>query len=176
MKFELSGDATRKSIIFGLTLFLAVPFGFYYGRLYWDNGIAGATVGVVLGTIPTAIGLIIIGKIAGLFGLLVGERKASFSKREQLETNIQQVRYHRMRKEYNTALQKVNEILSKDSEFPEAIFLKAQIVWEGFNNSVVAISNLEKLVMIVNDKQSTIFRWANSLMREIKNSCNDPKN
>ena len=172
MPFDLSGETIGKIIIWGVVLSFSVPFGYYYGVSYWGSGAAGALLGLVLGLVATGIGLFVKNKIANLFGALAGERKASFSSREQYESDIQQIRYHKMRKDYEIALRKVNEILELDPEYPEVLFLKAQIVWEGFGNNVAAVSNLEKIQMIVGEKQSTIYRWSDSLIEEIKKSCN----
>ena len=81
---------------------------------------------------------------------------------------MQQARYQKMQKEYGIALRKVNEILEMDPEFPEALFLKAQILWEGFRNSDAAVPYLEKIQMVVREEQSAVRRWACSLLEDIK--------
>ena len=167
MPADLSADTIRKLLIWGLVMFVAIPFGGYYGVVYWDNGIAGAIVGFVIGSVLTLLGLFVVSQTSSIFGVLAGERSASFSKREQLESDIQQAHYHKANKEYDVALRKVNAILKSDPEYPEALFLKAQIVWEGFNNRPSAEANLKKVQEIVPDETATIYRWASSLLDEI---------
>ncbi|WP_319526669.1 hypothetical protein [uncultured Desulfosarcina sp.] len=68
-------------------MLVAIPFGCYYGVIYWDNGIAAAVVGFVIGAVLTLLGLVFVGHTSNIFGVLAGERSASFSKREQLESD-----------------------------------------------------------------------------------------
>ena len=174
MLSDLSSDTIRKIFIFCLILFFSVPFGYYYGFVYWGNPVFGAITGFVIGLATTVVILIVASKMANFFARISGERGANFSLREQLESDMQQVRYHKMRKEYGVALRKINEVLEQDHDFPEALFLKAQIVWEGFGNSALAISNLEKIKTVSGDRQSSSYRWAIALLAEIKKEENTP--
>lgn len=167
MPIDLSADTIRKLIIWGFVMFVAIPFGSFYGLVYWDSGIAGAVVGSAIGSVLTILGLFVVTHTSSIFGVLAGERSARFSKREQLESDIQQARYHKINKNYDVALHKVNAILLADSEYPEALFLKAQIVWEAFGNKASAVSNLKKIHKIVDDETTTVYRWAKSLIDEI---------
>lgn len=167
MPIDLSGDATMKVLIWGLVMFVSIPFAGYYGVAYWDNGIAGAVAGFVIGSVLALLGLFVVSQASSIFGVLAGERSASFSRREQLESDMQQARYHKANKEYDVALRKVNELLKSDPEYPEALFLKAQIVWEGFNNRASAEANLKKVQEIVTDETAAIYLWASSLLDEI---------
>ena len=168
MPADLTADTTRKLLIWGLVMFVAIPFGGYYGVVYWDNGIAGAIMGFVIGSVLTLLGLFVASQTSSIFGVLAGERSASFSKREQLESDMQQARYHKINQEYDIALRKVNAILKSDPEYPEALFLKAQIVWEGFGNRESAVSNLNRIRELMEDERSTVYRWARSLLEEIE--------
>lgn len=157
----------RNVIILAVIYFFAVPFGYYYGLVFWGRGIAGAMIGFLFGTAFTILCLVIVNKFAGLFGIIMGEGKSKFTLREELESDLLQIRYHKMKKEYDKALIKVNQTLKNDPDFPEVLFLKAQIVWEGFGNSSSALYNLEKIQRIM-DKDSSLFRWSTALMEEIK--------
>lgn len=168
MPLDLSGDAVRKIAILGIVLFVAIPFGGYYGVMYWGNGLAGVIVGSVLGVVITACGMFFVSRTSRFFGLLAGERQAHFSERERLESDMQQARHHKIKKEYDVALRKVNAVLQTDPHYPEALFLKAQIVLEGFENEASAVSNLSRILEIVDDDTSTMYRWAESLLEEIK--------
>jgi hypothetical protein len=48
-------------------------------------------------------------------------------------------------------------------------WMKAQILWEGFENHGGAQSYLKKIIEVTNDKDTTIRRWAISLSEEIDN-------
>ena len=55
----------------------------------------------------------------------------------------------------------------KDSEVTEALLIKAQILWEGFNNSAAAKGNLKKIIEIKKDKDEPFYRWASNLYDEL---------
>jgi len=59
--------------------------------------------------------------------------------------------------------------LEKDPEFPEAIFLKAQIEWEGFKSGSLARKNLDKVLELVKDDEPFRKRVSNYYMLLIKN-------
>jgi hypothetical protein len=70
-------------------------------------------------------------------------------------------------KKYDQALKTVNNILKRDPEFTEALFIKAQILWDGFENSAAAKANLKKITEIKIDKDESIHRWASNLYDEL---------
>ncbi len=168
MPNDLSADTIRKLAIWGIVMFLAIPLGGYYGLIYWGNGVAGAAVGLLVGAVLTALGLLVVQTMSAWFGALAGERKAHFTQREQLASDMLQVRHHKTNQHYDIALRKVNAILDADPDYPEALFLKAQIVWHGFGNRASAVTNLKKIHAIVDDPSSTVYRWAASLLEEIE--------
>jgi hypothetical protein len=61
----------------------------------------------------------------------------------------------------------VNRILEIDPDFSGALFLKAQILWEGFENPTAAKGYLEKVIEMKQDKNETIHRWASNLYDEL---------
>ena len=60
----------------------------------------------------------------------------------------------------------IDDVLDKDPEFPDALFLKAQILWEGFGNRKEALGCLKKLMQVVPDHEP-LHRWASSYHNEI---------
>ena len=71
-----------------------------------------------------------------------------------------------MKKDYQKALEIVNGILEQDPEYHYALFVKAQILHQGFNN----IDGAKKyLKAIIDDKEAdkTIFNWASSLYEQL---------
>ena len=173
MPRELSGETVKRVLVFVLILLFSVPFGYYYGITCWENGAAGAAAGFVIGIVITAAGLAAAGRIERLFYIVAWSRRADLSPRERLEADLQQIRYHKMRKEWDIALRKVNDVLMQDPDFPEALFLKARIVWEGFGNRGSAVSNLERIQTTVDDHTSSIYRWSRSLLKEIEEKPED---
>ena len=148
-------------------LFLGgIMFGFAF------RGILGALLGVFaavcLSVIVGTISMLITGTVGGsASGLLYGRGKSTFSLRERLEGDLQQVRYHKMNKNFDKALDLINGVLSQDPNFPDALFLKAQILWEGFKDSTGTKSCLDQVMKAVQDEDEPLHRWDCHLLSEI---------
>ena len=51
----------------------------------------------------------------------------------------------------------------------EALYLKAQILWEGFGNYEQTMNYLDKVLQLV-DEQEGLYRWASTYYDEVQNS------
>ncbi|MFH2011996.1 MAG: tetratricopeptide repeat protein [Pseudomonadota bacterium] len=140
------------------------PFTFIGGALF---GYVGIFIGVLLSlVIPVPI-LFILDRIGGFASLLYRGRRANWSQHEQLEGDLTQVKYLKMIKNYATALELLDTILNHDPNHPEALFIKAQILWEGFENYAGAKVCLKKVIDMESIKDDPIRRWASNLSDEI---------
>jgi hypothetical protein len=77
------------------------------------------------------------------------------------------VRYHKLCHRFDDALIKIEEVLAKDPDFVEALLLKAQILWEGFEDSNAASKCLLKILAAEPDKKAVFHRWALNLNQEL---------
>ena len=70
---------------------------------------------------------------------------------------------------------KIEDILAKDPKFPEALFLKAQILWQGFEDKETANQCLLKIIQTEPDRKAVFHRWALNLYAEIQKNayCKD---
>lgn len=71
---------------------------------------------------------------------------------------------------FDEALLVVNNTLRRLPDHPEALFLKAQILWEGFANCTTATACLTKVVQMKSmkcEKDEIIRRWSQNLLHEI---------
>ena len=134
---------------------LAVPFlcllGLYIGYVYW--GLSGAASGVVIaavaGLIISVIIMYLMDAVSGAAsGLLSGRREAVWTIREQVQGFLSQARFNKENENYPAALSFVNKVLEKDPDFADALFLKAQVLWQGFGHSKTAIQFLEKILSL----------------------------
>jgi hypothetical protein len=98
----------------------------------------------------------------GLFGL----RRATFTAREQLSADLDKIKFFKREARFDEALRLANEILATEPDFPEVLFLKAQILWEGFNNGEGAKQNLKR-VLILAAEDEPLHRWALDLDRQL---------
>ncbi len=139
---------------------LSVPFicllGFYIGYVYWgvSGAISGVVVAAIVGLVISVLVMFLMDTVSGAAsGLISGRREASWTIREQVQGFLSQARFNKENRDYPAALSFVNKVLEKDPDFADALFLKAQILWEGFGQSHAAIQFLEKILSLENENK-----------------------
>jgi len=105
---------------------------------------------------------------SGLGAIFSGWTSKKISPREQLSADLARARYSKGRGQFEDALRIINQVLEKDPEFPDALYLKAHILWEGFKNSSEAFECLNKVMELVKDHNEPLYRWALNYSHEIK--------
>jgi hypothetical protein len=103
----------------------------------------------------------------GSVNVLYGMGRVDRTLRDQVIGSLNQARFHKTSHRYDLALACINEVLAADSDFPEALFLKAQILWEGYRDAAAANLCLIHLMKAQPDKAADFHRWAVSLYKEI---------
>ncbi len=135
---------------------MLVLWGFK-GFLIWLTGC------VILG--------VLVDKITDFIGSVAGRiytgRKGYWTLREKMESALEAVRVQKHRGNYEEALLKVEEILASDPNFMEALFVKAQILYQGYNKRVAAIVCLSNLLQKTTPNEK-VYKWAESLIKEIQ--------
>ena len=162
---------------FTVSLFLkglawALPFlcllGFIYGKHFGGNG--GAFIGVILGAIASVfaslLAMLISAKLGGFAALIYKGSRTNWSIEEQFEGDLNQIRYHKMNKHFDQALLKVDAVLSKAPDYADALYLKASILWEGFNEPIEAKRHLDKILKMT-PKTNNYHIWASTLYGNI---------
>ena len=149
--------------------YLAV-MGLIWG--YLARGFFGAVVGLVVAfLVSAAIGsasFAVTGRIGkGGVNTLYGLGRTTIGVRERMAGDLNVVRYHKLCKRFDEALLKIEEVLAKDPDFPEALFLKAQILREGFEDRQAAKECLLKIIKAEPDKKAVFRRWALSFYGEM---------
>lgn len=167
-----SADAalTFKSILW------AFPYLALIGLLmgYAAYGASGALIGLL-----SAVGVsVVIGSSTSVFtdkmgggavNAFYGIGRRTYGLREQLAGDLNAVRHHKLFKRFDEALIRMEDVLSRDPDFPEALFLKAQILWEGFEDRQAAKTCLLKIIQVEPDKDALYHRWALDFYRELSN-------
>jgi len=149
--------------------YLAV-MGLIWG--YLARGFFGAVVGLVVAfLVSAAIGsatFSVTGRLGdGTVNTLYGLGRTTIGIRERMAGDLNVVRYHKLCNRFDDALLKIEEVLAKDPDFPEALFLKAQILWEGFEDRQAAKECLLKIIKVEPDKKAVFRRWALSFYGEM---------
>lgn len=113
----------------------------------------------------------IYGKLGEIINMVMnrffGITKTRRSLREESRVRLASVRHFKMQARYDRALSAVNEVIKDDPDFPDALFLKATILWEGFGNSGAAKEYLVKVMKQVEDREESLHRWSRSLFDEL---------
>lgn len=123
---------------------------------------------VLLGTpLAAIIVMIITGFVGGSVGMLYGGGRGRVTLQEQLEGDLTKARVSKTEKRFADALAMVESVLAQDPEFPDALLLKAQILWEGFADSPAARSTVMRILHLEKDKATPVYRWAGALYKEI---------
>ncbi|MEJ2730857.1 MAG: tetratricopeptide repeat protein [Deltaproteobacteria bacterium] len=157
-----------KNIIWAFP-YLAV-MGFIWG--YLADAVSGAIVGLA-----AAAGIsVLIGSATPIFAETPGESdaKSRFGStgnttpaRKQLASDLNVVRYHKLCHRFEDALLTIEEVLARDPDFVEALFLKAQILWEGLGDAKAARGCLLRILAVEPDERSVFHRWALNLYKEL---------
>jgi len=131
------------------------------------GGLKGFLI-AVFACIPLAI---FINLIAGIFADLTGKlfgagRKPSWTIKERFQSDIEQAMFFKRQQQYYRALKKVDEILNQAPEFAEALFLKAQILWEGYDTANGARRYLNMAVNCVSPEEH-LHHWIHSYQNKI---------
>lgn len=162
----------------------ALPFLCLLGLVYEQQlgGKGGAFVGLILGVVASVVAslltMFVSGKFGGFFAFIYRGPKANWSIKEQLKGDLDQVRYHKMNKRYDQALLKVDEVLAKAPDYVDALYLKAGILWEGFNEPFEAKRHLG-IILKKTPKTENCYNWASilyeNIVKEEKKRLNDIK-
>jgi len=122
-----------------------------------------------LSTIPlSALIVVIIDKFGSFFGgsALAGWTPGLQDPRDQFAADLEKIRACKRSGHFPEALGLANHILRQDPEFADALYLKAIILWEGYENAEGAKGYLRKVKEKVPENE-TLHRWASSYYDEI---------
>ena len=74
---------------------------------------------------------------------------------------MDKVRFFKTQRKFDQALTLVNDVLNQNPDFPEALYLKGQVLWEGFKNPWAAECCFSRVIELTEDKEP-VHRWASS--------------
>ena len=169
-----SADAalTFRNIMWALP-YLAV-LGLFWGFL--AGGLLGALAGLLAATVASSVIAPTITIFTGMVGggavnLFYGLGRKTIGLRERLAGDLNVAKHHKSCDRFDEALIKIEDILAKDTEFSEALFLKAQILWQRFEDHEAAKQCLLKIIKAEPDKRAVFHRWALNLYGEIQKNA-----
>lgn len=145
-------DTNKKYVnnagVWVLALLFGGGLGTYFGLYYDLSVLTGLIIGLTTGM--AAFGLTRgIKKMVAMLGNTPSKgHTMRKSLRDELQHNIHQASYLKRSGDYQNALNTANLILKIDPDFPEALLLKAQILWEGFQNEKAASAIVGQVLMM----------------------------
>ena len=149
----------------------------YLGMIGFIGGFALAgSIGALIGLMAAAVVSAMIGSTSSFFtgkisdsaiNTFYGLGRRTYGLREQLAGDLNVARHHKLFNHFDEALIIIENVLAKDPDFPEALFLKARILWEGFEDRKTAKECLLKIIKLEPDKDSVYHRWALNFYREL---------
>jgi tetratricopeptide (TPR) repeat protein len=143
-------------------------FGYFVGLRMFGKPVTGLAIGAAVGAIATFITWMIIeGLGSSGVNLLYGKRRPVYTEYEKYEGELHQARHQKTLKNYPKALGLVSAILKDSPDLPEALYLKAQILVEGYGKGKEAKYLLEKILAVLPERGETYHRWAQSLLDKI---------
>ncbi|MBI9074527.1 MAG: hypothetical protein JEZ02_03870 [Desulfatibacillum sp.] len=163
------------SVLVGLALFICTG-GLFIG--FYLEGALGALLGFAAGLILSFLAVYVfqflIEGISDNVGRIVFiGKKANWTLHEGLQSDLQQIRYAKANERYGEALTKVNQVLKKAPKWPEALFLKAEILWDGFEALEDAKSTLRQIITLPTppDQYNT---WAKEMYKKLSQIRREP--
>ena len=150
--------------VFPIMSFLGYFVGF---KIYGKPGM-GLAIGAAVGTIATFTTWLCIEALgSSSVNLLYGKRRPVYSEYEKYEGELHQARHQKTQKNYHKALVTVNGILKNAPDLPEALYLKAQILVQGYRKGDEAKILLQRILTVLPERGETYHRWAETLLDEI---------
>ena len=102
-------------------------------------------------------------------GIELGKNSRDENLHEMFSADMEKARHSKRQNRFQEALKTVNAVLAEIPDYPEALYLKAQILWEGFGNYAQAVNYLNKVLQLV-DEQEGLHRWASTYYNEAQKS------
>jgi hypothetical protein len=134
--------------------------GFIFG------GITGLFLAAVLCSLISLFTVFVSEGLGGIAGGLYGGHKPIWSIHERYSADFSRARVQKMNKKFDESLLIIDKVLIEQPDFNEALFLRAQILEEGFNDIYDAKKCLTRIFQ-TEPKHSQLFRWSESMYRSM---------
>ncbi len=131
----------------------------------------GAFLLKLFNKIDDALNRLVKDKVKSLINLLKKPTSTTLLS-EEVKTALEKAVYEKEDRRYLEALQVVDEVLKDDPNIPEATFIKAAILWEGFKDPYTAKLGLQRVKELVPKKNDRLNHMASELIEEIERSRN----
>jgi hypothetical protein len=104
---------------------------------------------------------------SGFGRMLTGWTSKEVSLRDTFSADLVKSRYNKANERFDEALNIINGVLEQEPEFPDALSLKGEILWEGFKERGEAMACFKKVMGLVRGDEH-LYRWALNYYRKIR--------
>ena len=143
-----------------------IPFPFLGIAGFFLDGIAGLFLAAVLCSLISLFTVFVSGGLGGIAGGLYGGRKPIWNIQERYSADFSRARVQKMNKKFDESLLIIDKVLIEQPDFNEALFLRAQILAEGFDDIYEAKMCLTRIFQ-TESKHSQLFQWSETLYRSM---------
>ena len=160
----------RDSVNFSLFMktFFKIFFPIAFLAILFLGFLKGLLTSAGISLISTLLVIFIAEKFSNVAKILYGGRSSIISIREQSQSALGTAKNAKMNKDYVKAIEIVNGILLQDPEFYEAMLVKAQILYEGFNKTDSAKKYLKEVIANTQPNEN-VHVWSSTLYEQIEN-------
>jgi len=143
-----------------------IPFFFLGPVGFFSGGIKGLFLAALLCWFISVLTVFVLERLGDIAGSLYGGREPIMSIQERYSADLSRARVQKMNKKYDKSLLIIDKVLIEQPDFNEALFLKAQILAEGFDDIYDAKKCLTKIFQ-TEPKHSQLLQWSKSLYKEL---------
>ena len=107
------------------------------------------------------------GRVADFVLMLYSGGSTRITLQDQLAGEVEKIKFLRRENKLTEALEQAEVVLTQDPEHPEALLLKAQILFEGFAEYSAANTCLRQIIAMEPPPDEKLLNWAKSLREDI---------
>ena len=143
-----------------------IPFPFLGIAGFIFGGITGLFLAAVLCLLISLFTVFVSEGLGGIASGLYGGRKPIMSIQERYSADFSRARVQKMNKKFDESLLIIDKVLIEQPDFNEALFLRAQILEEGFDDIYDAKKCLIRIFR-TEPKHTPVFKWSETLYRSM---------
>ena len=140
-----------------LWIFLASNVTWYFFGFIWSyywNVLASLLI-------PLSVCLVTSRSADEVASCLCDWRREDKSQQDWLAGEMNKIRLLKKQRHFDKAFASVNGLLDKAPNFPDALYLKGHLLWEGFKNPWAAEKCFRRVIELTEDNHP-VHRWASS--------------
>ena len=168
MRTHKNVDSVHQSLILK-TFCVIFPLVSFPGCYFF--GLIGIIYSGITCAVVAYVSVSIAGRTGGTISKLWGGKTPIWNLSERYAADFSRARYQKMNKQYDDALRIINHVLEEQPNYNEALFLKAQILTEAYNDRAQAKDILIQIIRS-EPKASNLFKWCEQFYRDLVNSKN----